>query len=151
MNSTLLPLIRSGSRIALAGILCGSAAAQGAFELSDLAVVKPLLAMAGGDFEVESMELGDRAVVATGGGFDLEAVLTSVPPILVFGDAALFITMSGGEATVSWTAPGGGHVLEWSRSVGPTASWSPVTPAPTEDRFTVAPALDGPRFFRLRR
>lgn len=152
MNPTLFPsIIRSVSRLALAGWLGGSALAQEQFELLDLSISPQLKPMAGGDFSIEVPLLGDGPALLGGGDYTMETTITPLPPILVFGDAEVYITMSGGQAVVTWSAPGGGHVLESSATLGPTAQWSPVTPTPTEPRYTIDPAQGAPRFFRLRR
>ena len=135
----------------LAVLLSHSAFAEENFALSDLTISPPMANMSGGDYAMESLSVGPNPSIAAGGDFALEAILTPLPPIIVFGDAEIFITLNGPQATITWTTPSPGYVLESSRSLGPAAQWDPVTPTPAEGIFSIDAATDTPLFFRLRR
>lgn len=133
-------------------ILClGEGRGEEPYTMSDLSIAPPLSAMSGGDFAISTPVVGDGPMIAEGGGFRMEVAVTPLPPpIVVLGDAEVFITVNGAEAVVTWTAAGTGYVLESTPALGELANWQPVSPAPTEPRFT-APLQGVAQFFRLRR
>jgi hypothetical protein len=86
----------------------------------------------------------DEAGNVVRGSFDNARVLggeDATPP------ARLTATLQGANVVVSWTGTG---TLQESTNLGNPAAWTPVTPAPTGNTYTVAAAAGGPqKFYRV--
>ncbi len=143
-------ILRIVSRLAVAGILIGSARAADDFTLSELKVTPRLTAMAGGDFTAETTMAGEGPLRASGGDFALEAAVTPLSVTIVPGDATVFLAVEGDTLVLTWPASGDGYVLESTAVLNDAPDWQSVQPAPTERRF-VTPLAQPAVFFRLRR
>lgn len=89
----------------------------------------------------------------TGGNYSLTGGFWSLFAVQTAGAPTLFITRSGNNVVIYWSANAAGFVLEHKTSLAGPNGWSVVSPAPvTFDGFqyvtnTVAP---GNNFYRLR-
>jgi hypothetical protein len=56
-------------------------------------------------------------------------------------------TAANGDITISWTGAG---TLQSSENLGSGANWTPVTPAPTGNSYTIVKSAQGNRrFYRV--
>lgn len=81
----------------------------------------------------------------TGGFWALYAVQTSGAP-------TLFITRSGNNAVLYWSASATGYQLEHKNDLASPAAWTPVLPAPTTSsgfNYVTNPIVNGNNFYRL--
>jgi hypothetical protein len=81
------------------------------------------------------------------------AVTSGAPELLVIplgNDFQLEITVTGATFRVAWPAQAVNYVLESTTTLGPSAAWQPITPAPTQNSYS-SQANPPNQFFRLRR
>jgi hypothetical protein len=62
----------------------------------------------------------------------------------------LSVALSGNNVLISWPASTTGFTLQSSATLGASASWADVSPAPTGNSYTVTPTAQAQQYFRLR-
>lgn len=90
----------------------------------------------------------------TGGNYSLTGGFWAFFAILTPGAPSLFITRSGNNAILYWSADAAGFVLEHKSSLAVPNGWTLVSPSPVTlngFQYVTNTAAPGNNFYRLRR
>jgi hypothetical protein len=89
----------------------------------------------------------------TGGNYSLTGGFWSLFAVQTPGAPTLFITRSGNNVVISWSANAVGFVLEHKTSLAAQTGWSAVSPAPVTIggfQYVTNAVAPGNNFYRLR-
>lgn len=95
----------------------------------------------------------DAGGPSTGGGYSLSSGFWALFAVQTPSEPPLFITLSGGNAVVSWPAPATGFLLESNNNLSQTQGWTSVPTAPVMVNgycYVTNAIAPGSTFYRLR-